>query len=235
MTLDLTSRDRCYVIAEAGTNHAHAGWAGRYARALEYAEAAARAGADAVKFQIFDEPFDLFCRIEGDDRREARWRQTVMRTWDWLRVKDFAESLGIDFLASVFQYRTVEWLKQLNVKATKVASRAAEKFPYEDATGDILVSNGMFRGMIPVPEGHDIVVLQCESKYPSDLPWEGELPGYSCHSPTPDLAIDAIKRGCKLVEVHFYIDPSHAGRDLPASLTLDGLRKICAARDSQCP
>lgn len=235
MTLDLGARDRAYVIAEAGTCHARRDPEQCFHRALEYVNAAADAGADGVKFQMFAAPIfaDFFCRIEGDDKREARWLDTALPVWKWLRVKDAAEKRGIDFLASVFQHRTVDWLNQLGVKATKVASRAAENFPYENATGDILVSNGMFKGTIPVPSHEpDIYVLQCESKYPSVIPWGGMTPGFSAHSPTPDLAIDAIKRGCKLVEVHFYIDPAHAGRDLPASLTLDGLRAVCAARDA---
>lgn len=230
MTLDLSSRDRCYVIAEAGTCHAHPDFAQRRRRALDYAEAAADAGADCVKFQIFAAPIlsDMFCRIDGDEKRVARWVDTTMRCWDWRIVKDHAERLGIDFLASVFQHRTVEWLAELGVKATKVASRAAANFPYENATGTVLVSNGMCAH--PRPQNKPAYILECESKYPSDRAWEGTHPGFSAHSPTPDLAIDAIKRGCKLVEVHFYIDPAHAGRDLPASLTLDGLRAVCAAR-----
>ena len=147
-------------------------------------------------------------------------------------MKARADDLGIDFLASVFQHRTVGWLKNIRVKATKVASRAARNFPYEDATGDILVSNGMWEGPIKAPPGRKVYRLQCESKYPSHFPWQALRPGFSAHSPTPDLAIDAIKRGCKLVECHFYIDPSQAGPDLPASLDLAGLAAVCAARDA---
>lgn len=225
--------EHAYVIAESGTCHSAATPAERYDRAEKYIAAAFACGADAVKFQMFARPLDdVFCRIAGDEAREERWGNSAISLDGWRRLKAFADILGVDLLFSVFQHKTVEWMRALNVKATKVASRAAENFPYHDATGTILVSNGMFKGVVRVPMGRKIITLQCESKYPSDIPWEGVLPGFSAHSPTPDLAIDAIKRGCKLVEVHYYIDPAHAGRDLPASLTLDGLRAVCAARDA---
>lgn len=229
MTLDLSARSRAYVIAEAGTCHSAESPAERYDRAERYIAAAFACGASACKFQMFARPLDdVFCRIEGDEARAERWENSAISLDGWRRLKAFADILGIDLLFSVFQTRTVEWLKALNVRATKVASRAAANFPYADATGAILVSTGMR----PYPKDKGIL-LECESKYPSDVPWFGFYPGYSCHSPTPDLAIAAIKRGCKLVECHFYIDPAHAGRDLPASLTLDGLRAVCAARDAK--
>ena len=222
--------ERAYIIAEGGTNHAAPSVAERYSRAIDLVEAAKNCGADAVKFQMFTPPFDdMFCWIQGDDRRVTRWAETALDVHYWRCVKTYAEEIGIDLLFSVFQHRTVAWLKQLGVKATKVASRASANFPYKDATGTLLISTGM----PPFPYSFpNTIHLECESKYPSDRAWVGTHPGFSAHSPTPDLAIDAIKRGCKLVECHFYIDPSHAGRDLPASLTLDGLRAVCAARDA---
>ena len=220
---------RAYIIAESGTCHSAPTPAERYDRAERYIAAAFACGASACKFQMFARPLDdVFCRIAGDEAREERWGNSAISLDGWRRLKAFADILGLDLLFSVFQTRTVEWLRALNVKATKVASRASANFPYEDATGTLLISTGM----PPYPPAKGIL-LECESKYPSDRPWRGEYPGFSAHSPTPDLAIDAIKRGCKLVEVHFYIDPSHAGRDLPASLTLDGLRAVCAARDEK--
>lgn len=233
MTLDLVSRDRAYIIAEAGTCHVHPDPVWRYRRACEYVAAARLTGADAVKFQMFAAPIrdDMFCWIEGDEARSERWSASALSIEDWKLVEFNCRAVGIDFLASVFQYRTVAWLKELGVKATKVASRAAATFPYQDATGTVLVSNGMCeldwsRSITP-----DHVWLQCEANYPSTAHWDGRLPGFSDHSGTPERAIDAISRGCKLVEVHFYIDPAHAGPDLPASLDLAGLRKVCAARD----
>jgi len=229
--------DKPFIIAEAGTCHAVSNLAMARAtrqehsrlRAIHYVNAAAGAGADAVKFQIFDNPIkeNLFCWIKGDEVRNLRWIDSRMSLDDWKFVKDYCSSQGIVFLASVFEYETVKWLTELKVEATKVASRAAQYLnEFKDAPQPLLISNGMFD---IVPE--DDIVLECEANYPSTARWRGKYPGFSDHSGTPWRAIDALARGCKLIEVHFFVDPNDAGPDLPASLTVEELKLVCEARD----
>lgn len=246
--LDLSARSRAYVIAEAGTNHAAATKQERLKRAVDYASAAAMEGADAIKFQIFRNPIkdDFFCWIEGDEERSKRWEMSELERYEWRVVKEACDAFGIDFLASCFQHSTVEWLSQLRVRATKVASRAARTFPYRNAPAPWLISTGM--GLPPRDIARDrcAYLLQCEANYPSTSWWgyvaddEGvtvppgtgvKLHGFSDHSGNPWRAIDAIGHGCKLVEVHFYMSPEHAGPDYPASLTLNQLKLVCEARD----
>lgn len=234
MRFDLESRDRTYIIAEAGTCHADADPDRRFTKAQEYVAQAKHAGADAVKFQWFNNPIedDFFCWIDGDNARQGRWEDSVMSFGDWRVVKNYADDLGIMLLASAFQHSTVEWLNKLEIPATKVASRAAKNFPYGNATGPFLISTGMpgyplFIG----PNDPRAIYLECEANYPSTTPWRDRFTGFSDHSGTPWRAIDAISRGCKLIELHFYIDPADAGPDLPASLTLEQLRLVCQARD----
>ena len=136
--------------------------------------------------------------------------------------------VGLVFLASVFQHSTVEWLNRLKVDAVKVASRAARDFPYAASRGPFLISHGMYG---PVPHVGEQYHFQCEASYPSEIWWDGKTFGFSDHSGNPKRAIDAIGRGLKLLEVHFYIKPEDAGPDLPASLTLDQLSLVCRARD----
>ena len=110
------------IIGEAGTSHK-----GSLEKALDYVDAAIIAGADAVKFQIFDAPTkeSMFCWIDGDEERSQRWIESRLSLDEWMTVKDWCDINEIDFLASVFEYETVKWLTELEVKATKVASRAA--------------------------------------------------------------------------------------------------------------
>ena len=232
--------DRCFVIAEAGTNHANDEPRDRLSYAFAYVEAAAEAKADAVKFQWFA-PFkteDLFCPLPGDDLRWLRWNRTVLGPGEWLRVKQLAEGLGMVFLASTFQHTMVDWLNELGVVATKVASRAAMSFPYNDAPRPWLISTGMGGPPCAIFEPGDYELLQCESKYPSTARWvsadePGRLrEGFSDHSGTPWRAIDAISRGCRIVEVHYHLDERDAGPDLVASLTLDELKLVTEARDA---
>lgn len=223
--LDLSTRDRCFVIAEAGTCHAAPEASVRLRKAMRYVDAAC--GADAIKFQMFDDS-ELFCPYPGDEQRKPRWKNSWLHLNEWYQVKEFAESCGMVFLASTFQNSMVEWLNILDVQATKVASRAAKNFPYGKAPEPYLISMGLAAA---VPWDNPFF-LQCEANYPSTAKWQGDLPGFSDHSGTPWRAIDAISRGCKLIEVHFYIDPLDAGPDLPASLDLDQLKLVCEARDA---
>ena len=232
--------DKSFIMGEAGTNHVHDDPNQRFSIATDYVLAAFDSGVDAIKFQIFDtpNPETMFCWIDGDEERSERWHKSRLSLNDWKKVKETCDDLGIIFLASVFEYETVKWLSELNVEATKVASRAAAYFAtrmacvsslneFKDAPKPLLVSNGMYE----VVEADDVVILECEANYPSTTRWKNNFPGFSDHSGNPWRAIDAMARGCKLIEVHFYIDEKDAGLDLPASLTLDELKLVCEARD----
>ena len=223
--------EQAFVIAEAGTCHATPENNRRLGFAMRYVHAAHDAGADACKFQMFDNT-DLFCPYPGDEQRRPRWNDSWMHLDDWRQVKEFTEACGMVFLASVFQHSMVEVLNELKVEATKVASRAAKSFPYKDAPKPLLTSLGMFSVEDLSAPHWDRIEFECESKYPSTKCWSGEHTGFSDHSGTPWRAIDAISRGCKLIEVHFYIDPLDAGPDFPASLNLDELKLVCEARDA---
>jgi sialic acid synthase SpsE len=245
MSLDL-AEGRTFIIAEAATGHADFDYAKRFDKAIRLVRAAQWAGADAIKFQWFTDPpggwhglkKDMFCWIEGDEARAIRWKHSELDPEQWTMVKQYAEACGLVFLASAFQMRTVLWLVKLGLQATKVASRAAKSFPYdtEGLPQPFLVSYGMFREN-ECPVRGQVIGFQCEAKYPSTQAWpqiadDGTArPGFSDHSGKPFLGIDAIARGCKLLEVHFMLEHTDAGPDLPACLTLEELDLVCQARD----
>lgn len=232
---------RCFVIAEAGTAHADPRPHRRFEKAMRLVEAAAGAGADAVKFQWFWRPGlgSMFCWIAGDSLRQWRWYQSIMGYEEWAQIKEYAEACGLVFLASAFEGFTVAWLNMLNLSATKVASRAAKTFPYdtEGLPQPFLISTGMIADAGTLPK--EALRLECEAVYPSTRAYVGnEMPkfytgrtGFSDHSGQPFLGIDAISRGCPILEVHFMVNTIDAGPDLPACLTVQGLTTICKARD----
>jgi sialic acid synthase SpsE len=223
---------KCFVIAEAGTCHAGPEKQ-RLGKAKSLVESAARMGADAVKFQWFSPspgPQSMFRWIEGDDMRAQRWAASYMDMEKWREVRDLALGHGIVLLASTFETLTSEWLWGLDIPATKVASRVAQSFPYHrvDLPKPFLISDGMG---LPAAIPPQSILLQCEANYPSTAKWV-RADGFSDHSGEIFLGIDAIARGCPLLEVHIYNGwPDEAGPDKPASISQFDLGTICDARD----
>lgn len=229
------SSDRTFIIAEAGTNYASPRAGSPCGRALKYTYAAAEAGADAVKFQMFvpDEP--LFCPVEGDDRRWERWALTCMPPDDWRLVKAECERHGLVFLASAFQPTAVQWLKSLGVEAYKVASRARETYPYDSVPGPFIVSTN-FNSAEDL-SADNAAFLHCVPIYPAPLEfhcfWPETGAGLSDHTGDIWAGLHAITHGASMLEVHFSIhdDKHDAGNDAPVCLTLDQLEFLCEARD----
>src|SRR4051794_27219746 len=105
----------CYVIAEAGSNHD-----GDINAAFDMIDAAADAGADAVKFQVF-RPEDLVTRVarpasylggmmEGMTTLFELFATTAMDR-EWLpRLAERARTRDIDFLATPFDDDAVDRL-----------------------------------------------------------------------------------------------------------------------------
>ena len=232
----------CYIIAEAGTGYCHEDGTERIWRAIHLAGRARTAGADAVKFQMFcrDEP--LFCPMPGDDKRWERWNSCMIALEGWKRVKQHCDEVGITFLASAFQVNTVRWLLKLNVAAYKVASRAAATYPYDAVPGPFIISNGLDVVLPFAGDGREWAWLQCVMQYPTPLKearwWmamkiAGSLPltGLSDHSGTVWPGLDAMARGCPMLEVHFAVPEFDAGNDAPVCLTIDQLKLLCEARN----
>lgn len=216
-----------YIIAEAGTSHSHPDQYRRYALAMKHVVLASEAGADAVKFQMFTTPSPLFCPLPGDDKRWERWMNTQLLLDEWRQIKDLAFKLKIDLLFSAFQHEAVDWCRQLTPRYYKVASRAAESYPYHSVPGPYIVSTGMFT---PQRNGREMYFLSCVPQYPVALEharWNGSTDGLSDHSGTVWPGIDSINRGARFLEVHF--SDALGGND--PNLTPAQLKLLCDARD----
>lgn len=124
---------RCYVIAEAGVNHN-----GLLARALELIEAAAGAGADAVKFQTFRAEtlvsegtpraaYQSRNAGEGDQLSMLRALELPERAYPQLYSR--CEQLKLEFLSTPFDSASAAMLVGLGMKKIKVASGELTNLP----------------------------------------------------------------------------------------------------------
>jgi len=175
-------RSPAYLIAEVGVNHG-----GSLAAAKDLIDAAARAGADAVKFQTYKA--DLLAVRDSpaywDTAKEPTATQhELFSKYDALGPDDYAalarhcENLGIDFVSTPFDLQAVDDLEPL-VPYYKVASADITNVPLLRkiaATGKpVVLSTGAASideieraiGWIGDGGGGDVVLLQCVLSYPT--------------------------------------------------------------------
>ncbi len=176
----------CYVIAEAGVNHN-----GRPELAHALVDAAADAGADAVKFQTFDAtalahpdaPRALYQqRNLGEDGSQLSMLQRLELPRDaHAALREHAHLRGIEFLSTPFDTGSADFLEALGVPAFKISSgdlnnplllrHVARK------NRPILLSSGMAalgeveRAIAVVAEvsSAPVAVFHCVSSYPAAL------------------------------------------------------------------
>lgn len=124
----------CEIIAEAGVNHD-----GDEAEALRLVAAAARAGADTVKFQTFDPdelataaaPTAAYQADAGEGARQAEMlRRLSLPLSAWRHIAREAERSGIRFLSTPFDVASARFLiEETGMDRIKVGSGELSNLP----------------------------------------------------------------------------------------------------------
>lgn len=175
----------CYVIAEAGVNHN-----GSVEMALKLVDAAAAAGADAVKFQSFiaEEVVTRQAPKAAYQRQSTDPGQSQLEMIKALELAPAAHravlercrARGVTFLSTPFDLPSLELLLSLGVPALKVPSGEITNLPFLARVGaagpPVILSTGMAdleevdaavrtlaRAGCP-----GLALLQCVSNYPAD-------------------------------------------------------------------
>jgi len=173
-----------YLVAEIGINHN-----GDPELARETIRAAARAGADAVKFQTFragefmadrDVPYEYLSG--GSLVRESMYemfKRTELRPDQHPDLKNWAREAGVDFLSSAADPESADLLAGLGVPAIKLASEDLINYPLLRHVGGldlpVILSTGMAdRDEISLAletirdAGQErLLLLHCVSLYPT--------------------------------------------------------------------
>jgi N,N'-diacetyllegionaminate synthase len=174
-----------WLVAEAGVNHD-----GSLTLALRLVDAAATAGADAVKFQVFraDELATASAGTAGYQKKDGGESQRDMLARlelsddEFRRVQRHCADRGIEFLATPFGLQDVDRLLDLDVRALKIASTDLNNVPLlrrAAQTGlPLIVSTGAatadeIRASVARLQqwgvGRRLILLHCVSGYPTPL------------------------------------------------------------------
>jgi pseudaminic acid synthase len=177
---------RPFIIAEMSGNHNQS-----LDRALQIVEAAARAGAHALKLQTFTPDTMTLDLQEGEffiSDPNSLWQgqsvyalyQKAQTPWEWHKpIFDRARELGMLAFSSPFDETAVDFLESLDVPCYKIASFENTDIPLirrAAATGKpLIISTGMAT-VAELDESvkaareagcRDLVLLKCTSTYPA--------------------------------------------------------------------
>lgn len=179
-----------YIIAEAGVNHD-----GQLDRAFSLVKIAKEAGADAVKFQLFD-PYSISTssapladyQAQNIGTKALTQQQMLAKLTlppdDFVKLAEECGRIGIDFLCTPFDLQSLDFLvKNTKMRALKMASgeitnapllkaAAATNLPMILSTGmsdltDIHNALAVLRSIIGEELSERVALLHCVSTYPA--------------------------------------------------------------------
>lgn len=251
---EITKKSDCFVIAEIGHNHQ-----GSVEIAKQLMKAAKECGVDAVKLQkrnnkklytkeFFQTPYNsehAFGPTYGEHREALEFDKK-----EYLELKKYAQSLGLIFFATPFDFESVDFLDSIGVPCFKIASGDLLHIPlltYIAKKGKpMIISTGgaemkdvkrAYEAIIPI--NRNIAFLQCTASYPSDFSeldlhvlttYQEEFPehivGLSAHDSGIAMAVAAYVLGARIIEKHFTLNRVMKGTDHVFSLEPTGMRKL---------
>jgi len=179
--------DKTFIIAELSANHNH-----DFALAVKTIEAAAKAGADAIKVQTYtadtitiDCDNDYFKIKQGtiwDGKTLYQLYKEAYTPWEWQpKLKEIAEKLGLVFFSSPFDFTAVDFLEKMQVPAYKIASFEITDIPlieYVAKKGKpVIISTGIATiediqlavDTCKKASNVQIALLKCTSSYPAPI------------------------------------------------------------------
>lgn len=225
-----------YIIAEAGVNHN-----GNMDIAYKLIDVAAKAKADAIKFQMFYP--ELLCSsvYKADD---LAMLNNYMLTFDELKLlKQYSEKNNLDFIVTPFDFRSLDDVIRVGCKTIKIGSGEITHIPFLEKVSsfkrDVIISTGscylsdVERAVKAISKYkvENIGILHCISSYPAPdnelnlkaiktmkLSFPDCKIGYSDHSIGKSASVIALAYGAEILEKHITLDKKMRGPDHIASM-----------------
>jgi N-acetylneuraminate synthase len=249
--------NKTFIIAEIGIN-----FNGDMDIAKRLIDLAKESGCDAVKFQKRTIE-DVYTPEELDLYRESPFGTTNREQKNGLEfgkdeydeIDRYCKEVGIEWFASPWDKKSVDFLMTYNPKYIKIASALASNKDFvsyitksiSTIKPDIKVF--MSTGMCTLDEVRDAVtileqnniefeLMHCVSTYPmkdedanlhtiNTLKIEfGCMVGYSGHETGIQISVGAVAMGATSIERHITLDRTMYGSDQPASLEPEGLKLL---------
>lgn len=256
---EITDASDCYVIAEIGHNHQ-----GNMETAKELFRAAKECGVNAVKLQkrdnrtlytreMFNKPYEnenSFGATYGEHREHLEFGKD-----EYKELQQFASELGLAFFATAFDFRSADFLEDLNTPAFKIASGdlrnipllkhvAAFQKPMIVSTGGGMIDDVQRAYDAVMPINTQLAMLQCTAGYPCAFEemnlrvittFREQFPdiviGLSSHDNGIAMVVAAYVLGARVIEKHFTLNRAMKGTDHAFSLERGGMRRV--VRDLQ--
>jgi len=238
-----------YIIAEIGINHN-----GKFNNIIKLINLAKKAGADAVKFQLF-KPETLSNLKDLKRYKILKKSETLFKFWnrvkikkEWLRkISNVCKKNKIELGFSVFDKESLNLLKEINFDFIKIASSDINDFDLfseiKKYNKPVIASTGManIREIKKIYNFFDkkIYILHCVSLYPTLLKdinlnrikklskiFNCKI-GFSDHSIGILAAIKAFELGANIIEKHFTLKKNMNGPDHKSSADFNDLKQIC--------
>jgi len=170
-----------YIIAEIGINHD-----GNFLKAKKLIFEAKKAGADAVKFQVF-KPATL--AVEKSKKTEFQkktsgkksltniWKRVSLNYKSLKKLRNYSKKLSIDFICTPFDFESLKIVKKLNLNAVKVASSDVTDIPLlleiSKLKKPVILSTGMSNSKeiataLKNINNKNLALLHCVSLYPCE-------------------------------------------------------------------
>ena len=243
--------NNCKIIAEIGINHN-----GDLTIAKKLVESAKKCGFDAVKFQKRDIE-TVYTKAELDKPRESPWGSTTREQKEGLEfgkkeydeINNYCESLKIQWFASAWDTKSLDFLDHYNLQYQKVASAMITNIEFLESLSKrkkyTFISTGMsdFKVIdkaVEIFNKNDCKyeLMHSVSAYPCP---EDQLNlnlitvmrerygcnvGYSGHESSVSPSIIAVSLGATSLERHITLDRSMYGSDQAASLEEKGFNEL---------
>jgi len=249
-TTDVGPGHPTYIVGEIGINHN-----GDMRIAKQLIDIAAETGFNAVKFQKRT-PELCVPKDQWNIERDTPWgvmkyidyrHKVEFNEVEYQEISDYCDSKNIDWFASPWDEKAVDFLEDFNTLCYKIASASITDIPLlnkiHSSGRPVIMSSGMstmeeIRTAVQTLGQDNLLICHSTSSYPcvpselnlnmiKTLGAEFNVPiGYSGHETGLSTTVAAAVLGASLIERHITVDRAMWGSDQSASVEPQGMARL---------